>query len=120
MHQHHNREVTINKANLIAKIEENRDAHIAEYDLAVEAYRKEAEKQIKRLGKELKEGKLTLVLQLVSPVNRADEYNKVIEMFNWEVSETVTLTQKEFNEYIHDDNQSAQNAKFFNSTYRNG
>jgi len=117
MHQHHNREVTINKANLIAKIVENRDAHIKEYELGVEAYRKEAEKQIKRFSKDLKEGKLGLKIDLVSPVNRADEYNKVIEMFEWEVSDTVKLTQKEFNEYIHDDNSSAQSAKFFNSTY---
>ena len=62
-------------------------------------------------------GVLTLKLNLVSPVNRSSDYNKVIEMFEWEIDETVKLTQKEFNEYIHDETSDAVHVKMLNSTY---
>lgn len=117
MHNHHNREISIEKSKLIKKINENRDVHIEEYENAVIAYKKEAEVQLKRLTKELKNGVLTLKLNLVSPVNRSSDYNKVIEMFEWEIDETVKLTQKEFNEYIHDETSDAVHVKMLNSTY---
>jgi len=117
MHNHHNREVSIEKKKLIEKIKENREAHIAEYEKAVEAYYKKAEIELKKLQKELKGGSTKLYLHLISPVNRTEEYDKVIEMFEWEVEDTVKLTQKEFNEYVHDDTQSAINAKMLNRSY---
>jgi hypothetical protein len=117
MHNHHNREVSIEKSKLIEKIKENRDIHIKEYEQAVIAYKKEAEIQLKKLTKNLKDGLLTLRLNLVTPVNRSSEYNKVIEMFEWEISDVVKLTQREFNEYIHDDTSDAIQTKMLNSTY---
>jgi hypothetical protein len=107
----------ISKDQLIAKIKENKEAHLKEYAEAVEAYRKEAAKQLKQATKELKGGSLKIKLNLVTPVNRADEYDKVIEMFNWEVEETIELSQREFNEYVHDDNESSRAARLMNSTY---
>jgi len=117
MHNHHNREVSIEKGKLIEKIKENRDIHIKEYEEAEIAYKKEAEIQLKKLTKDLKDGVLTLRLNLVTPVNRSSEYNKVIEMFEWEISDVVKLTQKEFNEYIHDENSEAIHTRMLNSTY---
>ena len=117
MHNHHNREISIEKSKLIEKIKENRDIHIKEYEEAVIAYKKEAEVQLKRLNKELKNGELTLKLNLVTPVNRSKDYDKVIEMFEWEIQNIVKLTQKEFNEYIHDETNDALHVKMLNSTY---
>ena len=117
MHNHHNREVSIEKSKLIEKIKENRDIHIKEYDEAVIAYKKEADIQLKKLTKNLKDGVLTLRLNLVTPVNRSSEYDKVIEMFEWEIADIVKLTQREFNEYIHDDTSDAIQTKALNSTY---
>lgn len=119
MHLHHNREITINKKQLIDKIAENREIHINEYKDAVIAYRKEATKQLKKLAKDIKNGEIGIRLELVAPVDRSSEYDKVIEMFNWEVSDTVTLEQREFNEYVHDENSQAVSARMFNSTYTN-
>ena len=117
MHNHHNREVSIEKSKLIEKIKENRDIHIKEYDEAVIAYKKEADIQLKKLTKNLKDGVLTLRLNLVTPVNRSSEYDKVIEMFEWEIADIVKLTQREFNEYTHDDTSDAIQTKALNSTY---
>jgi hypothetical protein len=107
----------IKKNNLIEKIIANKEEHIKEYNAAVEAYKKEAVKQLKLAAKELKGGSLKIKLQLVTPVNNAEEYDKVVEMFQWEVNDEIELTQKEFNEYVHDDNDSSRSAKFSNSTY---
>lgn len=118
MHNHHNRTVKINKQKLIEKIEANKQEHIKDYNEAVIAYKKEAQKLINKCQSELNNGSLEIGLSLVSPLNRSDEYDKVIEMFRWELSEEVEITQNEFNEYVHDDNQSSKNAKYLNSTYR--
>lgn len=117
MHNHHNRTMKISKASLIKKIQENKEAHLNEYNEAVEAYKKEAAKQLKQAVKDLKNGSLKIKLNLVTPVNRVEEYDKVIEMFNWEVENEIELSQREFNEYVHDDNESSKAAKLMNSTY---
>lgn len=113
----HNRTVTISKAKLIQKIKDNKEAHIKEYNEGVIAYREEANKQLEKLKTELDGGSLTIKLQLTTPINCASEYDKVIEMFDWEVKEEIELSQDEFNEYVHDENDKARTAKFANSFY---
>ena len=118
MHNHHDRTVKINKQQLIDKLTENKNAHIEEYKTAVKDYKSEAALQIKEASKNLKEDNFKKVtLQLIVPVDRTEEYDKVIEMFKWEVQDEVELTQSEFNEYVHDDNEQARSAKFSNSYY---
>lgn len=118
MHHHHNRTMSIKKSDLIDKIRANKEKHIKDYEEAVIAYRKEAAKQLKEQQEKLERGDLDLKLNLVTPVNCAADYDKVIEMFGWEVDEIISLTQKEFNEYVHDETSYALAAKFSNSTYR--
>ncbi len=113
----HNRTVKISKAKLIEKIQENKIAHIKEYEEAVNDYKIEANKQLLKAKEELDNGSLKIHIQLTTPINRAEEYDKVIEMFQWEVDSEISLTQSEFNEYVHDDNDSARMAKMSNSFY---
>lgn len=117
MHHHHNRTVKINKQKLIDKIKENKSSHITEFNTAVAAYRVEANKQLENLKKDLENGSLTIAIKLTTPINRTDEYDKVIQMFEWEVENEIELTQAEFNEYVHDDNERSRTAKFANSFY---
>ncbi len=117
MHQKHNRTVKVDKATLIARIEENKLNHIKEYEEAVVAYKIEALKQLKEAKKKVEDGDLHINIRLTTPVNRADEYNKIIEMFKWELENFVELDQSEFNEYVHDENESARSAKMSNSYY---
>jgi hypothetical protein len=117
MHQRHNRKIVVDKEKLIAIIKTNKENHIKEYNEAVEAYRTEANRQLGVLKSKLDEGALNIQLKLTTPINREEEYDKVIEMFNWEVLATVELTQDEFNDYVHDDNDQARNAKFSNMFY---
>jgi hypothetical protein len=118
MQNRHSRTIKISKSKLIETIRKNRDEHIKDYNEAVEAYKKEATKQLEECKKQLDEGSLKIKLQLVTPVNRSEEYDKVIEMFEWEIADEVELTQGEFNDYVHDENNDSIQAKFLNSTYR--
>ncbi len=117
MHMRHNRTITIKKKDLIEKIKENKTAHIKEYEEAVVTYKEEANKQLLEAKKELDNGSLRIGITLTTPINKSEEYDKIIEMFNWEVKDEIELTQSEFNEYVHDDNEFSRQAKFANSFY---
>lgn len=117
MHHNHSRTLKISKAKLIEKITENKANHIKEFDEATKAYVEEAHKQLKLAKKDIDSGKLNIRLNLTVPINRVEEYDKVIEMFNWEIADEIELTQSEFNEYVHDDNDRARTAKFSNAFY---
>lgn len=119
-HNSNARVITVKKADLITKIKENRANHELEYAKAVEAYKKEAQRQINEQQNFLNEGKLSLRLNLVAPQNKTEEYDKIVQMFDWEINETVELSQGEFNEYILDETSFARDAKFANSTYLGG
>lgn len=114
----HDRTVKISKQQLIEKLTENKAAHIEEYKKAVEAFKLEAARQLKDASNQLKDEKFDKVrLQLIVPVNRIEHYDRVIEMFKWEVDDVIELTQAEFNDYVHDDNQEAKSARLSNSFY---
>lgn len=117
MRQNGSRTIKVNKQKLIDQIELNRTNHIEEYEKAVIAYRKEARKQLDKLNTNLVDGKLDLSLQLVTPINKSEDYEKIIQMFEWEVDDEVELDQKEFNEYVQDETGFAVMAKMSNSTY---
>ena len=112
-----NRETKVDKANLIAKIRENKENHIVEYDKAIIAYKEEALKQLNAQIKRVEEGALDAKLDLIIPINNAESYDKIIEMFEWEVEDQVVLEQDEFNEYVQDETEFAMQAKFSNTFY---
>jgi phosphoribosyl-dephospho-CoA transferase len=117
MRHHGTRTVKVNKVNLIEQIKKNKENHIVEYEKAVIAYKEEALRQLADLTFKVEEGLLEATLNLVTPINNAENYDKIIEMFEWEVEEVVALTQQEFNEYVQDETEFAQQAKFSNMFY---
>ena len=111
------RTIKVNKAKLIEKIKENKEAHIIAYGKAVIAYKKEALKQLSELTKLANDGNMTLKLNLTTPVDNRKNYDKIIDMFNWEVESEVELEQQEFNEYVQDETEFARHALMSNSMY---
>jgi len=112
-----NRTIKVNKSKLIDKIKENKENHIKQYEKAVIAYKKEADKQLKELLHDLNQGKLDLDLELETPVDNSDNYDDIIDMFKWEEDDFVELSQDEFKEYIHDRTSFAVAAQFSNTYY---
>jgi hypothetical protein len=105
------------KAQLIAAIKKNKEAHTKAYAKAVTAYKKEALKQLAEQTKLAKEGKLTIHLNLTSPVSLSDHYDELVEMFEIDVREELVLTQQEYNEYYKDKTESARHALMSNQMY---
>lgn len=117
MRSNGNRQLLVKKADLIAQIKKNKEAHIKAYAKAVVAYKKEALKQLAEQTKAAKEGKLNIHLTLISPVSLADHYDELVEMFELEVREEIELTQQEYNEYYKDKTEVTIHAMMSNSLY---
>lgn len=117
MRTHGNRTTLLNKADLIERIKENKAKHIEMYNKAVKAYRKEALKQLAELTEQVKEGKTNIGLNLVEPINNSENYDKIIEMFEWDVRDEVELDQNEFKEYVQDETSHSRMAMMSNMTY---
>jgi len=111
------RETKVEKAKLIEQIKLNKENHVKEYEKAVIAYKEEALKQLNAQIKKVEEGALDAKLDLITPINNAESYDKIIEMFEWEVEDQVVLKQDEFNEYVQDETEFAMQAKFSNMMY---
>ena len=117
MRHHGTRTIKVNKAALIEQIQLNKKNHIKEYDKAVIAYKEEALKQLGDQISRVDEGALDAKLDLVTPINNSENYDKIVEMFEWEVDDVVSLTQQEFNEFVQDETEFALQAKFSNTMY---
>ena len=113
------RRIKVKKDDLIEKIKENKENHIKEFKKAVVAYKEEALKQLTVQTSRAKEGALDIKLELVTPVDNSENYDKIVEMFTWEVEEEVELSQNEFNEYVQDETEFAMAAKYSNTFYSN-
>ena len=111
------RTIKVNKAKLIEKIKENKAAHEIAYDKAVVAYKAEALKQLTTQIANIQEGSLNARLNLTTPVDNRKNYDKIIDMFEWEVDDVVELEQQEFNEYVQDETEFARHAMLSNSMY---
>ena len=111
------RMIKVDKTKLIDTIKINKKEHVSEFNEAVVLYKKEALKQLKVQTENAKSGTLDIRLHLVSPVNREENYDKLISMFDWELEGEVELSQGEFNEYVLNETSFAKSAKLANSTY---
>ena len=117
MRHYGSRKIKVSKTELIEKIKENKENHIVEYDKAVIAYKEEALVQLTKLNEKVNNGKLDIKLNLITPVNNADNYDKILQMFEWEVDDIVELEQQEFIEYVQDETDFAVTAKLSNRMY---
>lgn len=117
MRHYGNRKIKVEKEKLIEKIKENKKNHIEEYAKAVVGYKEEALRQLTNLTEKVNKGALNIELDLITPVDNSENYDKIIEMFEWEVEEVVELEQKEFIEYVQDETDFAVTAKLSNMMY---
>ena len=112
-----NRTIKVNKNDLIVQIEKNKRNHIKEFEKAKVAFREEALRQLRTQLEKIEEGALEVKLDLVNPVDNSENYDKILEMFKWDVREEVELEQNEFLEYVQDETDFAMQAKMSNAYY---
>lgn len=112
-----NRTIKVNKQKLMKQIKENKANHIVEYDKAVIAYKKEALRQLEIQMDKVKNGALDAKLNLITPIDNRENYDKILAMFEWEEDNIVELEQNEFNEYVQDETHFAVQSKIANMSY---
>jgi transketolase len=102
------RKVEVKRDEVLKRIEDNLQKHVAEYKEAVTGYKQESLKRLDELRKKvndnLPEGSqmVPLLLHLEMPVSHEDDYKQVIEMLKMSVQDTVTLESDEFACYVMD------------------
>lgn len=110
--------VKVNKAELLEKVQSNRDAHVAEYEQAMIVYRQKAVAALKDAAEKAETGgEIKLRFELVEPVSQVKEYDRAIAMLTMSVDNEIELGQVEFNQFVMDDWQWSAATKFANSRY---
>lgn len=99
--------VEVSKAELKARLKENLETHQKDFEIAWEAFREKAvhnfEERLKQV-KNLKKGEqINLFVNLTVPEDHTNDYEQALDMLDWEVDETVMLTQYEFTQLVRDD-----------------
>lgn len=111
------RTLEVKKSEIISAVKANKEIHIKAYAKGIIAYKKEALKQLAEQKTRVEKGDLSARLKLTTPIDNATSYDDIVEMFEFDVNDIVTLTQAEYNEYVKDKTESARHALMSNSMY---
>jgi hypothetical protein len=97
--------IKVSKTELLETLTKNKAKHIQEYKEAMDGYFAEAKKALRNLMKtcnkqeEFDFGELT---HLDIPVSHENDYETVIQMLNWDTTDTIELSRDEFTKYVMD------------------
>jgi hypothetical protein len=98
------KDIVVPKETLLAKLRENRDAHQAIFEEAVEGYKKRAVELLEGHIERIRKGSLERVhVVLPMPENHKDDYDRVIAMLEMDISNTVEIPEDDFTAYVMDD-----------------
>ena len=98
--------INIEKQALLAKLHENRAAHVDKVTRARAAYHDRVIAELEdrlaaaKRGNDIDPGFLHL---LPIPRDYTLEYDRAIDQYEWEVKDTVELSREEFNRYVRDE-----------------
>src|SRR4051812_16946540 len=94
-------EITVDKAELVAKLQANRDEHRSMFIKAQEIYREKMIAELDRALHEARQGdKIRRAFSLPVPEDHTDEFDTAIEMLQWETAGEVLLSQSDFMRYV--------------------
>lgn len=97
------RSVKIAKAELLAVIEKNRDAHRKIFLEAQVTYREQAIKELDAMLEEAKNGKrIRREVTLEEPIDQTREYDSAILMLKMSTDDIIELTHMEFQQFVED------------------
>lgn len=140
------RTVTVNRSNLIEKLYANREQHQKDYAEALAGYKEQAtaaaRKAMRRATVDLADAEKAILdkiarfdpedpvsdqvvlLQAVSfrlpvPQNHSRAYDVAIKMAEWEVADTIEITQSQFQCFVLDDWDWKRDFTHLNKTYSN-
>jgi hypothetical protein len=113
--------VIVKKERLLETLKANRETHRADFDLAWDGFREKAIANATALVDSLKSAcrgdAIELYLNLETPIDHTADYDRAIEMIDWEVGDEVQLTQNEFSQFVQDDWSWKRQFAMSNTTY---
>lgn len=113
--------VTVFRDALLKKLMENRDAHRALFLVAQRGYRHEVTRALEKAFEEARAGTAyRTYIPLVEPLDHSNDYNVVIAMLEMSVDTQIEIEQREFQHYVLDKWDWADQARFVNTTYAHG
>jgi hypothetical protein len=93
--------ITVDKADLHAKLETNRQAHQELFDKAQVVYREKMIEELDRALAEAKAGRrIRRAFSLPVPENHVEDFDTAIQMLEWETEDYVELSHRDFRRYV--------------------
>jgi hypothetical protein len=93
--------ITVSKAKLLQQLQDNRASHRALFLQAQEVFREKVIQTLdQRLAQARSGGRIELFINLPEPVDYTDEFDRAIAMMEWEESDQITLSEKDFQRYV--------------------
>lgn len=96
--------IKINRQKLLVKIKKNRESHRAEFEKAIEGYRKQMIIELDKIIEEIKANrKIRRGVSIPEPIDKTDEYDVVIDMLEMCESDAIEISDYEFKCYARDE-----------------
>jgi hypothetical protein len=113
------KEITVPKDDLLAKLKQNRDDHRAIFEEALAGYQAESEAELQQQLDLLRAGKRRDIrIVKVVPRDHASDYNRAIAMIEMALGDTITLSERDFAQYVMDD--WGWQGEFLSNSYGSG
>ena len=112
-------QVKVSKTKLLIKVTENRETHISEFNESYAAWVQSCKefhlRQVESLQFHNKEVDIS---KPPRPHSYAADYDRVIAMLNMSIDGEITLTSKEFEQYVMDSWSWSESFKSLTSSYK--
>lgn len=97
-------QVTVKKEELLEVLKKNRENHRGMFLKAQEGYRKFAIDKLDCMLKDAREGKqIRQQIGLVEPEDHTKDYDRVIRMLEMSQADEITLSERQFSQYVLDE-----------------
>lgn len=95
--------VTVNRRELLTKLEQNRKVHRAVFLAAQKGYRKAVVKELDTMLKDARAGKpIRRSITLPIPQDHTEDYDAAIEMLKMSIDDTISIDAAHFAMYVRD------------------
>ena len=112
------KDVTVSRDRLVEKIQVNRDAHRAEFEKAIVAYKARIITELEERLDDARHGRnVEHYIRLPIPEDHTDDYDQVLEMLAMEIRPEITIDYNTFRRYVMDDWDWKQTTTATNTFY---
>lgn len=96
--------ITVQKSNLLGFLKKNREEHRGLFLKAQEGYQRQFIVELERSLEDAKAGRaFRRTVELDAPIDHTRDYDRIILMLEMSTSDTVSITEREFAQYVQDD-----------------